>query len=904
MLKLIAWLSDKALPFLVTFLIIFIPLYPKLPLIGVTHTWVYIRVEDIIIGLTSIVWLISLVFGKSSIPKNISFPIFVYWIVGFLSTVIALIFIFPTIANVFPFVALLHYFRRIEYLILFFIAASTVKKPEDINKYIIAICLAMLGVTLYGFGQRFLGLPAFLTMNEEFAKGIPLYLPPGARITSTFGGHYDFAAYLVLIIALLGSIFFAVKRMILKMFILILCVGGLSVLLLTASRVSFAVYLVTIVLMLIMQKKKLLIIPVVIFSVILLAQVKGTADRFAKTFRIQPIVINTQTGQPIAVLEKLPPEISGVRPTSPPVQDTLPLGTGFIGFPPVSENQPEATSVAVIKKPVSSSLKLATISSEISTISGSFLIQKAFVYDISFTTRLQGGWPRAWNAFLRNPLTGSGYSSISLASDNDYLRLLGETGILGFMAFLFIFTTYFIVVYRKFAAIKSSMGKSFVIGMTAGIIGLSLNAFLIDVFEASKVAYILWILIGITIGIIECYDKSSIKLWQETYRLLKSNMAVFFYLFLITIFIYGKTLNYYFVSSDFVLLKIAAQSKFSDVLQYFIHQYDFSYQPLSRLLYFIVYAIFWLKPFGYHFISLLLLLFSSFMVYLIGQKILHNKFLAFLATCIYLFMPFNNGNIVWISSYSIMLATVFSLLAFYFYHLYCQNNKLTWIFFGIISYICAFLSNEMAIFMPVLLAGYGFIVKGGRLVFVHKKYYMFFLFIAFLYLILHYFSGAKRLLDFDALVKLYGTSLITVFIIFLIKKICQRLVLKPARQNLAMVLIIFVLILRFNYDLAEIFAAWETAAKISHKIIYAVKDNYRFFPKKATLYFVNIPNNYKKAQVFSEGLAEAIWFVYRDDSLSVVRTNTPDDAFKSAEKINDSHVFSFDNNELTEVVYR
>jgi len=50
--------------------------------------------------------------------------------------------------------------------------------------------------------------------------------------------------------------------------------------------------------------------------------------------------------------------------------------------------------------------------------------------------RLKVEWPRAIKAFLKNPLLGTGYSSITLATDNDYLRMLGETGILGTLAFL------------------------------------------------------------------------------------------------------------------------------------------------------------------------------------------------------------------------------------------------------------------------------------------------------------------------------------------------------------------------------------------------------------------------------------------------------------------------------------
>ena len=47
-------------------------------------------------------------------------------------------------------------------------------------------------------------------------------------------------------------------------------------------------------------------------------------------------------------------------------------------------------------------------------------------------------WPRAITAFSKNPLLGTGPGSITLATDNDYLRSLGESGLLGFITFAFI----------------------------------------------------------------------------------------------------------------------------------------------------------------------------------------------------------------------------------------------------------------------------------------------------------------------------------------------------------------------------------------------------------------------------------------------------------------------------------
>lgn len=985
--KLIDWLDKKILPALITILLVFIPLYPKLPLIGVKHTWVYIRLEDFLVALAVGIWVFLLYKKKINFPKIISWPIFGYWAIGFISTVVALVFIFPHLANVFPNVAIFNFLRRVEYLALLFVAFSTIKKKEDIYKYIVAITIAVVGVILYGFGQKFLGFPAFLTMNEEFAKGIPLYLPPGARITSTFGGHYDLAAFLVMVIALLGSLIFGIRNWLAKAGLLILCLGSLSLLLLTASRVSFAVYLLTVSFMLILQKQKKFIIPVVIISLIMLMQVRGTAERFAKTIRIQPIVFNTQTGQPIAVLEKLPPEISGVKPTPTPFEP-LPLGTGFIALPPVSEKPPEATTTAVIRKAVSTSLKLATASSEISTISGSFLIQKAFVYDISFTTRFQGEWPRAWQAFLKNPILGTGFSSFGLATDNDYLRFLGETGVLGLLSFLFIFSTFFIMVKKRVAELDWSVGKSFVLGVTAGIFGLFLNAILIDVFEASKVAFILWLFMGISVGIMALFGKKPINLWLETKKVLLSSQAIAVYLLLLTFFVYAKIFNYYFVGDDFTWLRWAAESKFLDVLGYFTQASGFFYRPLPKLLYFVTYAFFWLKPFGYHLISILIYFSISFLVYLLGQKLLPNKLTAFLAAVLFLFLPLNSESVIWISSYSGMLMTFFVLLSFFCFVLfeeklclYRESQKGLYGLAVIFFFALALLSHEAGVVLPFLILWYELVSQRK----VSSK-----LFSALLFLELATYLWIRNLVNAHGLSGDYSYNLlrlplnvvgnllgylgvgylgisaaplydflrtnlrqvrllsgiilgVVLAALLLTRRLWQKFFTKELMLFLGFIVIsltpylglgnmserygllasvfmtmflvgilfkfnkpifvclVILLLAFYQRDLDKATKSWKKAGETSRRIIYAVKDNYRFFPKDTTIYFVNIPIKNERAWVFPVGLSDAIWFVYRDKTMKIEIDKNVQLALDKAEKTPNSHVFAFENEELKEV---
>ena len=127
----------------------------------------------------------------------------------------------------------------------------------------------------------------------------------------------------------------------------------------------------------------------------------------------------------------------------------------------------------------------------------------------SISTRLQVSWPRAFKAFLKNPLLGSGPSSISESSDGDYFRWIGETGALGALLFLGIIATVLKGIYAARNKI-SEEGRFLIVGLMFGTLGLMVNAILIDVFEASKVAYLFWTLLGVFSGM-SFLEKDAIK---------------------------------------------------------------------------------------------------------------------------------------------------------------------------------------------------------------------------------------------------------------------------------------------------------------------------------------------------------------------------------------------------------
>lgn len=119
------------------------------------------------------------------------------------------------------------------------------------------------------------------------------------------------------------------------------------------------------------------------------------------------------------------------------------------------------------------------------------------VEDRSTSIRLNVEWPRAIRALNKNPLTGLGYSSITLATDNDYLRMLGETGIFGFLAFILVLGNIVLEMLKKFPRAGSLLPEDlFLAGLFAALPGILLNMVFIDILEASKFAILFWLIMG------------------------------------------------------------------------------------------------------------------------------------------------------------------------------------------------------------------------------------------------------------------------------------------------------------------------------------------------------------------------------------------------------------------------
>src|SRR5260221_1266778 len=88
--KLLAWVDEYLLLGLSLFLVIFIPLWPKIPLVQPIPGYIVrIRLEDVVVGVTTVFFLLQLVRKKVSIQTPLTRWMFFYVVCGFLSLISA-----------------------------------------------------------------------------------------------------------------------------------------------------------------------------------------------------------------------------------------------------------------------------------------------------------------------------------------------------------------------------------------------------------------------------------------------------------------------------------------------------------------------------------------------------------------------------------------------------------------------------------------------------------------------------------------------------------------------------------------------------------------------------------------------------------------------------------------------
>lgn len=463
-------ISNHLLFWLTILLLAFIPLYPKFPLFNVRGTFVAVRIEDLLIILTVFLWTIRLlILGhvKNFFQDKLNQALLLFFSIGALSLFAG---IFLTHTIVFPHLGVLHYLRRLEFMLLLPIVYSVVTTRKRVYISLATLSVTVLLVNLYGLGQQYLNWPVISTGNSEFAKGLILYLTPGARINSTFAGHYDLAVFLLMALVVLSGLFFGLKGWGVKVWSVFLIAFSFMMLVMTAARVSFVAALVGVITTLLLSGKRVFIGLLVILAVVALVYPSQLRDRFVSTVTVNLL------GEWRQYIGRTEEQRKSAELNIP----TLPVK--------VSSKSADWTKLGTSSGQVASDI---TPGEPVDTT-------QLGVYR-SFSIRFNQEWPRALTAFYKNPLLGTGYSSLGIATDNDFLRSLGEVGILGTLAFALVLWEIFNRVRRNFQS-NDAFVKYFSMGVFSMIIAFLLNGLFIDVFESSKIAALFWMILGLNLA--------------------------------------------------------------------------------------------------------------------------------------------------------------------------------------------------------------------------------------------------------------------------------------------------------------------------------------------------------------------------------------------------------------------
>ena len=130
-MKKILQVFETGLFWWVVFLFAFIPLYPKFPLTNVAGTFVAIRLEDIFITVAFLFWGISLLLSKKIkdfFQHKLNLALMLFFLIGIVSLFSAN-FLTHTVS---PHLSLLHWARRVEFMMLMPIVATVVKSKKQL----------------------------------------------------------------------------------------------------------------------------------------------------------------------------------------------------------------------------------------------------------------------------------------------------------------------------------------------------------------------------------------------------------------------------------------------------------------------------------------------------------------------------------------------------------------------------------------------------------------------------------------------------------------------------------------------------------------------------------------------------------------------------------------------------
>lgn len=232
--------------------------------------------------------------------------------------------------------------------------------------------------------------------------------------------------------------------------------------------------------------------------------------------------------------------------------------------------------------------------------------------------------------------------------------------------------------------------------------------------------------------------------------------SLYSYIFLavITFAVYANSLNNEFVFDDeSVVLGDQSITTLSNIPKYFTAEQGFHkvigryYRPVVSATYAIDYALWGLKPFGFHLTNVLihvlnvLLLFALLKLMFERSNSKFRNYGILIGTMVFALHPIHTEAVAWVSGRTDSLSCTFFLTSFIYYLKYSKTKSGLNFFITLFFYLIALLAKEMAITLPVMIIIYD--IMTGKLSIkdalkAKTKVYVAFMILTFAYLLLRW----------------------------------------------------------------------------------------------------------------------------------------------------------------------
>lgn len=176
----------KKLYFIILAIVMFLP---KINIINIPGTYVGIRLEDIIIALYALIFVVCLLNGHrfSKEVCKVSLLFFFYWIICFISDCYNFISSDLSIVK-----STLYFARKFEYFILIYAGYDYIRNMTDIRRLLNLIDASVI------YHMIIVALQ-FAGIMPIFSSGTMIWVHDVDRTFSIFNGPYEFAGYLMMV---------------------------------------------------------------------------------------------------------------------------------------------------------------------------------------------------------------------------------------------------------------------------------------------------------------------------------------------------------------------------------------------------------------------------------------------------------------------------------------------------------------------------------------------------------------------------------------------------------------------------------------------------------------------------------------------------------------------------------